>query len=267
MSRAKSSSAQWERLRSEAFRAPWLSSEDERALLGAAQAGGRAALAKLCASHLRLVVQIAAQHQRSWVQPEDLVGEGAIGLLEAIDRFDLTQATRLSTYAGWWIRARIRAYVADSRTIVGLPATRGARVVRAQLANVERALTQALGRTPTHAEIAVALGVPEADVTDIALALATRPASIGDGLQSVDPSDPAPGPEAAVSDRERRRLLASRISSLDARDRMIVERHFLREEESLADLGAALGITRQRVSQIAQRLRRVLADELRSIAC
>lgn len=272
MFNAWSSQDKWEHLRSEAFRAPWLSAERERELIRAAQAGDREAITELCATHLRLVVQIAAQFQRSWVQPEDLVGEGSVGLVEAIRRFDLSQPVRLSTYAAWWIRARIRNFCSENRCIVGLPSTRGARVVRAQLANAERLLSQRFGRSPTHAELAVELNVSEADVAGVAVAYASRNTSLSDPEtnQHFQPFDPGPGPEETVAEQESQRILEARVSralaGLAARDRMLIDAHF-REESSMADLGAKLGISRQRVSQIVLRVRRKLERNLSAVAC
>src|SRR4249920_2827372 len=110
MSRASVNGA-WDHWRATAFRMPWLSFGQERELLVLAQTGDRDALQTLCASHLRLVVQIAQQYQRSGVHADDLVSEGSLGFIESVGRFDLAQPTRLSTYAAWWIRARVRAHV------------------------------------------------------------------------------------------------------------------------------------------------------------
>lgn len=230
-------------------------------------------MTELCETHLRLVVQIAAQYQRPWVQPDDLVGEGSVGLMEAIGRFDLSQPARLSTYAAWWIRARIRNFCNDSRSIVGLPSTRGARVARAQLANAERVLSQRLERAPTRAELAAELNVNEEDVAGVAVAYATRNTSLSDPdtAQHFEPPDPAPSPEESVAELESKSVLEASLESclagLAARDRMIIDAHYLREEASLADLGASLGISRQRVSQIMLRLRKTLERELRCVAC
>ena len=271
MSRQQSSRAEWERFRAEAFRAPWLDVEEERALLRSAQEGDRTAMNKLCTCHMRLVVQIAARYQRTWVLPEDLVGEGAVGLVEAIRRFDLTQHTRLSTYAAWWIRARIREHEYESRSLVSLPATRGVRIARAQLSNAERTLAHELGRIPTRVEVAAALGVAEADVACVGIAFSPRTGARIDADLTVDPPDPRPDPEEIAAAREAHELVEASVSSslatLAPRDRMIIDAHFLKEATSMADLGNTLGITRQRVSQIVQRLRKTLENDLRSVAC
>lgn len=271
MARAQSSPSPWERLCNEAFRAPWLSAEREHVLIREAQAGNATAMEELCQSHLRLVVQIAARYRRPWVQPEDLVGEGSVGLIEAIRRFDLSQTTRLSTYAAFWVRARIRAHAIENRTLVTLPSTRGARLVRGKLAHAERSLSQRLARRPTRAELAAELNVPEADVTSVVLAFSAA-ASLSDAgaPERCDPPDPTPGPEDVIAAQEAQALLASCLSSslasLAERDRFIVDSHFLRDA-SLADVGVTLGISRQRVSQIMSRLRRSLKKELSCVAC
>lgn len=273
MSRAQSSQSKWERVRSEAFRAPWLSAVRERELIALAQAGDRGAMTELCVTHLRLVVQIAAAYQRAWALPEDLVGEGSVGLVEAIRRFDLSKPVRLSTYASWWIRARIRTFCSESRSVVGSPSTRGARVARAQLANAERALYQRLERPPTYAELAAELNVSEVDVTDVAVVYAAHNTSLNDPetARHVEPKDAGPGPEEAVAERESQSILSASLArcleGLAERDRRIIDAHFLREESSLADLGSQLGVSRQRVSQIVLRLRRTLEKSLGADAC
>ena len=273
MFKAWSSEDKWERLRSEAFHAPWLSAEREKELIRAAQAGDRKAVAELCATHLRLVVQIVSQYQRTWVQPEDLVGEGSVGLVEAIRRFDLSQPVRLSTYAAWWIRARVRNFCSENRSIVRLPSTRGARVVRAQLANAEHTLSQRLARSPTHAELAIELNVSEADVAGVAAAYAARNTSLSDSEtnQYFEPPDPGPGPEETLAEQESHSILEASVTraltDLAERDRMLIDAHFLREESSMADLGAQLGISRQRVSQIVLRVRKKLEKNLSAVAC
>jgi len=210
MRREQSSQSRWERIRSEAFRAPWLSAVQERELLGRAQRGDRAAMEALCESHLRLVVQIAGRYQRPWVQPEDLVGEG---------------------------------------------------------------LSQRFGRAPTHAEIAAELNVSEADVTSVAVAYAVRNTSLSDtdNLEFLEPSEPGPGPEEELAAHEEEKMrvarLSSSLASLGDRDRMIIDAHFIREDATMSDLGDALGISRQRVSQIVHRLRKTLQKDLSCVAC
>lgn len=263
----------WKQLRAEAARVPCLSHERERALIGQAQSGDRAALGELVQSHMRLVVEAAGRYGRAGLQPHDLISEGCIGLIEAVQRFDLAQPSRLSVYAKWWIRARIREYAFDNRNLVRLPSTRRGRITRAGLATAERALAQQLSRAPTRAELADALGVSENDVAYVSCALSACDVSLTPEAASrrFEPRDQQPSPELLLSERELQHSVAVRVRSavatLEARDQRIIHEHFLLEDEvSLAELGKTLGVSRQRVSQIVSRVRRRLQKELRAVA-
>lgn len=264
--------AEWNRLRAQAFSAPWLSAERERELLPRAQAGDRAAMAELCSSHLRLVVQIAVRYRQAGLHPGDLAGEGTLGLIEAIRRFDLSQTTRLSTYAAWWIRARVREFVYKQRALVCPPSTRGVRVARARLADAERALGHQLGRAATRAELAADLGVTEDDVAAVSATLnahrSTAPLDAVDG-RVVELSDDRAGPEEEFASQESRQLrehcIDTAVEGLAERDRTIIRAHFFGEGATMADLGNELGVTRQRVSQIVKRVRKKLARDLSNV--
>lgn len=266
MSQARSAQAQWDRFRNEAFRAPWLSFERERELLQRTQAGDSTALEELYVAHQRLVVQIASKYARAQLTPEDLVAEGSVGLLEAIRRFDLSQQTRLSTYAAWWVRARVRQYVYAHRCIVEAPGTRAVRLVRARLANAERTLTQELGRTPTRFELAEHLDVAEEDVASVLATASAKQVSSFDACDGVIRSlhDGREDPEQRCARREFeervRDAISRTLASMHERDRQIIRAHLV-DEANLADLGCELGISRQRVSQIVQRaMNRVACD-------
>lgn len=263
------SAAEWNRLRAQAFRAPWLSAERESGLLARAQAGEAPALAELCSSHLRLIVQIASRYRNAGLSPGDLVGEGSLGLIEAIRRFDLSQPTRLSTYAAWWIRARVREFVYAQRSMVCPPSTRGVRIARARLANAERALSHKLNRTPTRAELAAALEVTEEDIATVSATL--QPAQSSPPFEAgIELRDQRAGPEEELASHESRRLceqsVHAAVASLAERDRRIIRAHFLEDEVTMSDLGQTLGVTRQRVSQIVKRVRKQLARDLSRVA-
>lgn len=271
VTRGLSTQARWDQLRSEAFRAPWLTAERERELLARAQRGERAASNELCRTHMRLVVQLASRYQRPGLAAEDLVGEGSIGLLEAIRRFDLSQPTRLSTYAGFWIRARVRSFAYAHRSIVPAPGTRAVRLARAQLTRVEHTLAQQLGRQPTREELASQLGVDEDDVASVLLTFGSKHLSSLDEPGGVaEPRDERCGPEEELAEREVTSMVEASVeralSSLGERDRQIIRAHFA-EQASMAELGGELGITRQRVSQIVHRVRQRLSRDLARTAC
>jgi RNA polymerase sigma factor (sigma-70 family) len=270
MSRASANDA-WDHWKAAAACARWLSYAQERELIALAQAGDRAAVQRLCASHLRLVLQIARQYQRSGVHVDDLVSEGWLGLIEAVSRFDLTQTTRLSTYAAWWIRARVRGHVFRYRNVVTPPSTVAARIVRSRMIQAERTLAQRLGRAPTAAEVADELGTDEDEVWDASASY--KPAhSLGDDTSGPawEPPDAGPTPEEQVSRRElqtlQRRRVTVALATLGERDRKIVSAHFSSEDITLANLGTTLGVSRQRVSQIVKRVCKQLERDLHGIA-
>lgn len=272
MSRLTSRTAR-ESLRRAAHEFPVLTLERERELIALAQAGEQAARAELWSSHLRLVLHIAQRYERPSAPLEDLVSEGGIGLLEAIERFDLLQNARLSTYATWWIRARVRDYALRNRKLVALPSTRASRIVRTRLSASEQALAQRLQRSPTRSELAEALEISEDELSSATAALASdasldgEPSAVTRTLTSASERTP----EELVAESQQRELLDQRLSAslarLRERERKIIEAHFLEERASLADLGAELGVTRQRVSQIVTQVRRRLRKELRAVVC
>ncbi len=264
----------WNRLRSRAMSRRWLDQDEERELLGRAQAGDRAAKGELIDSHMRMVVQIAARYESDGLSIHDLVSEGVVGLIEAIDRFELSHPTRLSTYAAWWVKARVREYAFSNRRSVCLPSTRGARVARARLSLTQRRLGQQLGREATRAELAEALGISDADVASVATALSSYDLSVGACREGTEfePSDERPSPEQEFARLESARVLSRAVETaldhLPERDRQIVrEQFFADEQKNMAQLGNELGISRQRVCQIFARLRKQLGRELSSVAC
>lgn len=269
----RSSQGAWKRMRAEATRVPCLSYERERELIGLAQSGDRTALGELVQSHMRLVIEAASRFDRASLQPQDLVSEGCVGLIEAVQRFDLSQPSRLSVYAKWWIRARVREYAFENRNLVRLPSTRNGRITRSRLGSMERELAQKLGRAPTRSELADALEVTESDVAYVSSALGSCDVSLTQEAANrrFEPRDEHPSPEMLLSRLELQRTVAQRVQSavalLEDRDRLIIREHFLTDEDvSMAELGKTLGVTRQRVSQIVSRVRKQLRKELRAVA-
>ncbi len=273
MSEELASRVQWSRLRSKAMSHRWLDQEEERQLLQRAQAGDRAAKGELIDSHMRMVVQIAARYESDTLSIHDLVSEGVVGLIEAIERFQLSHATRLSTYAAWWIKARVREYAFSNRRSVPLPSTRGARVARGRLSVTQRELRQRLGREATHAELAEALGVSDTDVVSVSTALSSYDLSLSPGHDGAEfePLDERPSPEQEVARLESERVLsravATALGRLSEREqRILYEQFFGDDEKNMAQVALLLGISRQRVCQIVRRLCKQLARELNGMA-
>ncbi len=260
----------WSRYRRAAQQAPLLTAEHERMLLRSAQDGRRFAVDELIASHMRLVIDVASRHARPGLDAHDLIGEGVVGLLEAVRRFDLSHQTRFSSYAVWWVRACVRQFALANRRIVGMPSSRGARIVRAGLRAIERSLAQQLERIPSRAEIAQALGVREADVDAVDRALSCWDISLSQS-EPAEPWDDRPGPETMVGDAEletlRQRSMQRALGMLSARERELVcERLCEDDGKSLTELGHELGVSRQRAGQILAGAREKLRGCLEQVA-
>lgn len=253
-----------------------LSIDEENALLRAAKRQDQRAVSELIDRHIGLVQAEVRRHVWTGLSADDLSGEGLLGLLESIRRFDVTRRTRLSTYAVWWIRASIWDFVWKNRRIVPIPSTRRARRIRVSIWRTERALTGKLGRPPTTAELAEALAVDEQDVLDLRTALTGRDMVLGGGGGGDDePSFELPcrdaSPEQVLLTLDERRAirgaLAVALEKLPARERTIVERRLLTEDgPTLTALGAELGVSRERVRQLQKRAERTLRDALSAVA-
>jgi RNA polymerase primary sigma factor len=244
--------------------------EEERALARRIADGDAEARDVLIEANLRLVVAMARRYQGLGLSFPDLVQEGTVGLIQAVDRFDWRRGRRFSTYAAWWIRQAIRrALTNDSRTI-RLPS----RLVAKQLATRRAAATleAGLGRTATTDEIAAATGFDAAaieGVEGVPLANASLNETVGNdegGAQLLDLLADAtavdPGDEA--EEAARAEAVRAAVSELRAREREIVESHFGLEGDphTLEQIAHDLHLAPERVRQIEQHAFATLARRL-----
>ncbi|MFW6198150.1 MAG: sigma-70 family RNA polymerase sigma factor [Myxococcota bacterium] len=257
------------RLRRQAFKAPILDPETERELLTELAGGSRSALQRLVASHMRLVLSIADRYHQRGIGYEDLVSEGAVGLMEAARRFDPAKGTRFGTYAAWWVRAYVRRHTLQNRRIVGAPSTRNARRILWGLRRTEQMLSQRLGRPATRDEVATALEVSPDEVAMVESVLGGRDLPIGPLQEQVgyEPVDVGPSPEEHAArdemESDNARRLSSALERLNEREREIVRRRLLDEDpSSLAMLGESFGVSRERVRQIQERAQKKLRSAL-----
>lgn len=245
---------------------PLLDAARERTLFLAAQSGDKAAHSELVCAHLRLVRGVARRVTHA--PSEDVIAEGVVGLLEAIERFDPSRGCRLATYAAHWIRARVQRFVLANRGIVGSPDTRASRRVFGRLARVQRSLATRTSQ-PDVAEIAAEIGVLPSDVEGVMTALRGRdvPIDTTHDAGAEQPGSTALGPEDTVADAEiaaaRKRVIDGVLAALPARERRVVEARALAEDSATLDqLASTLDLSRERVRQLEVRALRRIGDAL-----
>lgn len=224
---------------------PRLGGEEEAELARRVRGGDEVARARLTEANLRLVVQVARRYLNRGLPLPDLIEEGNLGLLRAVERFEPERGTRFSTYAVWWIRqAIVRALAHQARTI-RLPIH--VERLLARYLHERKRLTETLGRAPTPDEVAAALGATVEQVEELA-GLRRRPFSLEASPDAA--GDPSIALGAFFRDR---RDLVSVLDDLAANERTVLRRRLGLEgepPETQEALGRRLGLTRERVHQI-----------------
>jgi RNA polymerase primary sigma factor len=244
---------------------PLLTREEERELARRKDAGDEQAKSRLIECNLRLVMSITRSYTKAGVPLLDLIQEGNLGLIRAVEKFDYRMGYKLSTYATWWIRQAVTRALADHGRTIRLPVHVADRVRR--LLRTRRQLAQKLNREPTMTELALAAGVSEDRVTEL-LALVGTPVSldspVGDGESlygDLVEDTNAAQPDEHTAERSQSAELAGALARLDPRMRHVLMLRFGLDGESphtLEDVGATLGVTRERVRQLEARALRDL---------
>jgi len=252
---------------------PLLTAAEERALVKRVTKGDQKARERMIASNLRLVVSIAKRYTHRGLSLLDLIEEGNIGLLKAVERFDPKVGTRFSTYATWWIKQAIRRAITNTVKTVRIPAYMVE--IIAQWKSAALALTAKLGRKPTLREIAVAIDLSPTKLNVIkrvvrASLASNQPVSldlmstISDLLQD----NRTKMPEETFLDEWEKAKLLQLLDGIGPREAQILKMHYGIEDGSpmtLEEIGQELGITRERVRQVEHgaltTLHAILADE------
>lgn len=247
---------------------PLLTPDQEIELAAKIKKGDREARALMIRSNLRLVVKIAHDYANLGLPLLDLISEGNIGLMKAVERFDPAKGGKLSTYAAWWIKQSIKRALQNHGKIIRLPVHIGDKVYR--LNRISAQMTEVLGRQPTDDELSDEVGLPQAEIAKLQTAW-IRPASLDAPV--ADSAETEFG-ETIGDERERtpfetlrdKDILAQVLPVLELltrRERMIVDARFGLnggEPRTLDAIGAELGITRERVRQ----LQNVAIEKLRT---
>jgi len=244
---------------------PLLTREEERELGRRKDAGDEEAKRQLIVANLRLVMSITRHYTRAGVPLLDLIQEGNLGLIRAVEKFDYRKGYKLSTYATWWIRQSITRALADQGRTIRLPVHVADQVRR--MMRTRRVLAQKLNREPTVPELAAESGYPESRIEEL-LDLVEDPVSletpVGDGGSLYgdlieDTTRDRPDEETARNLRHTE--LARALQSLNPRLRHVLELRFGlsgSDPKTLEEVGEGLGITRERVRQLEGRALREL---------
>jgi RNA polymerase primary sigma factor len=242
-------------------RVPLLSAEEEVCLAKRIERGDVAAKQHMVEANLRLVVSIAKGYVGRGLTFLDLIQEGSLGLIRAVEKFDYRKGYKFSTYATWWIRQAVTRAIADKARTIRIPVHMVERLNK--VTHAKRALIQRLGREPTNAEIAAELECSVSEVREV-FDMAQQPISLekpigeDDGTALVDfvEDEAARSPFELASEALRRENVMRVLSNLPQREREVIEMRYGitgGRQRTLEEVGRAFNITRERVRQIENR--------------
>lgn len=257
----------------EIARTPLLTVAEENQLAARIHRGDADARAQMIRANLRLVVKIARDYSGYGVPIDDLISEGNLGLMLAVDRFDPEKGGKFSTYGAWWIKHAVRRALANQSKTIRLPVHMADKIAR--MRRIESMLTEALGREPTDDELAGELGLSRQKIVLLKQS-SQRPSSLDapvagdDGRVHGDivADEAAADPGEVLASKDLHAQLDDMLAVLNERERTIIDRRFgLRglKPMLLEDVGREFGVSRERIRQLQnvalKKMKRVLAEK------
>jgi len=252
---------------------PLLTPEEEIELAARIKKGDKEARAKMIRSNLRLVVKIAHDYANLGLPLLDLISEGNIGLMKAVERFDPKKGGKLSTYAAWWIKQSIKRALANQSKTIRLPVHLVDKISKIRRVAVQ--MSEELGREPTDDELAEEIGMVASKVSQLKTA-AIRPASLDAPIGDDDSTEfgeivgdaEAQDPFELLRDKDLRDEVGDLLDVLDERERKIINSRFGLDggkPKTLEEVGQKFGVTRERIRQLQNialhKMRRALSKK------